>query len=535
MVDLITRNPTIDLVLDTLKKNKQALVFVNSKRSAEKTAEDIAKIIELDKSKQKDKEKINKYNKIADDLLHALSRPTKQCERLGFCARKGVVFHHAGLVSKQREMIEDSFRSGDIKIICSTPTLAMGLDLPAFRAIIKDLKRFSAQGLSYIPVMEFHQICGRAGRPGKEEFGQAISIVKTEKQRDKVIEKFIFGDPEPILSKLAVEPILRTYLLSLIAADFVGTTDETFDFFRQTFWAHQYEDWQEIELIILRMLRDLEEWKFIESDKEKEEKKTNKLFTNAFDLVRKTTGKQKLKATKLGKRVAELYLDPLTAHKIITDLKLAVNKGANDFSYLFSICGTLEMRPLVRMRTTEYDKLILTLSKYENQVLEDMPDEFSEEFVDFLSVFKTSLMLNDWIEEKDEEYILDKFGVRPGELNVKITNADWLLYSTEELARLAGCMNILSSIKRLRTRMKYGVKDELLALLKLENIGRVRARKLYRAGFTDIGKLRKAEINKLVGILGKKIALSVKGQLGEKIDEAKVKEHKSGQQSLTDY
>ncbi|MBD3259735.1 hypothetical protein GF371_03835 [Candidatus Woesearchaeota archaeon] len=535
MVDLISKNPAIDLVLDTLKKKKQALVFVNSKRSAEKTAEDIAKNIEFDRCKQKDKEKIEKYNKIADELRHALSRPTKQCERLAFCARKGIVFHHAGLVSRQRELIEDLFRTGDIKIICATPTLAMGLDLPAFRTIIKDLKRFSAQGLNYIPVMEFHQICGRAGRPGKEDYGQAISIVKTDKQKNKVVEKFIFGDPEPILSKLAVEPILRTYLLSLIAADFVGTTDETFDFFRQTFWAHQYEDWQEIELIILRMLRDLEEWKFIETDMKKQEKKPKKLFTNAFDLVRKTTGKHKLKATRLGNRVAELYLDPLTAHKLITDLRTAVNKGAGEISYLFSICGTLEMRPLARMKTTEYDKLALTLSRYETQLLEDLPDEFSEEFVDFLSVFKTALILKDWIEEKDEEYILGKFGVRPGELNAKIANADWLLYSTEELARLTNCMTLLSSIKRLRTRVKYGVKDEVLPLLKLENIGRVRARKLYKAGLTDIGRLRKADIHKLVNVLGKKTALNVKEQLGEKIDAAAVKEQKRGQLSLADY
>ena len=109
MVELITNNPAIDLVLDTIGKKKQALVFVNSKRSAEKTAEDIAKNIDLDRTK--DKEKIIKFNKMSDDLLHALSRPTKQCERLAYCAKKGIVFHHAGLVYKQRELIEDLFRS----------------------------------------------------------------------------------------------------------------------------------------------------------------------------------------------------------------------------------------------------------------------------------------------------------------------------------------------------------------------------------------------------------------------------------------
>ncbi|MBW3014781.1 ATP-dependent DNA helicase, partial [Candidatus Woesearchaeota archaeon] len=86
MIAQITKNPAIDLALDTIKIKKQALVFVNSKRSAEKTAEDIAKAI---------KEIKPEYEKLSHDLLHAISRPTKQCERLAYCAKRGIVFHHA--------------------------------------------------------------------------------------------------------------------------------------------------------------------------------------------------------------------------------------------------------------------------------------------------------------------------------------------------------------------------------------------------------------------------------------------------------
>lgn len=66
-----------------------------------------------------------------------------------------------------------------------------------------------------------------------------------------------------------------------------------------------------------------------------------------------------------------------------------------------------------------------------------------------------------------------------------------------------------------RFRIKYGVKEELLPLLKLEGIGRVRARKLFQNGVKDLGGIRKAQMVTLTGILGKKIAESVKKQVGQ--------------------
>jgi len=148
--------PAVDLAIDTIRKNKQALVFCNSKRSAEATAERIAKLQTLKPE----------LKKISDDILKVLSSPTRQCRRLSFCIKHGIAFHHAGLPSKQRATIEDAFRNKQIKIICCTPTLAMGISMDAFRTIIKSLKRYSSRwGYMWIPVLEYHQCAGRAGRP----------------------------------------------------------------------------------------------------------------------------------------------------------------------------------------------------------------------------------------------------------------------------------------------------------------------------------------------------------------------------------
>ena len=171
--------PVVDLCLDTMEKKKQALVFVNTKSSAEKQAEDVAK-------------KSNPYlDDLSNEILKVLPSPTKQCKRLAFCVARGTAFHHSGLHYKQRQIVEDHFRAGDIKIICSTPTLAAGLDMPAYRTILKDLKRFTQRGMQYIPVLEYLQMAGRAGRPSYDTEGQAIAISTDEKQREEIVEKYL--------------------------------------------------------------------------------------------------------------------------------------------------------------------------------------------------------------------------------------------------------------------------------------------------------------------------------------------------------
>ena len=145
--------------------------------------------------------------------------------------------------------------------------MAFGLDLPAYRAIIKDLRRYSPRGLTWIPVLEYLQMCGRAGRPNYDKEGHAIAIANTNAEKEKITEKYIEGSPEEIYSKLAVEPVLRTYVLSLIATGFIKTKKELMSFFSKTFYAFQFKDLRKITSNISRVLDMLDEWELITRDK----------------------------------------------------------------------------------------------------------------------------------------------------------------------------------------------------------------------------------------------------------------------------
>ena len=511
-VDDEFESPILNLSIDTLKLNKQALIFVNTKKSAEKTAEEIAKNI---------KSQDENLKALAEDALNVLSRPTKQCERLAFCLKKGIAFHHAGLVDRQRSMIEDNFRNGSIKIICCTPTLAYGVDLPAFRVIIKDLKRYTSHGLSWIPVLDYMQMSGRAGRPNYDKEGQSITLAQTNGEKEKIEEKYLNGNPEEIYSKLAVEPVLRTYVLSLIASNFTTTKKQLYDFFDKTFYAHQFKNLRRLHTTLAKVIDMLEEWEFI--------------MTSASDFSSANeTEDEKYKATLIGKRIAELYIDPLTAHFIISCMRDASDKRVESFSFLQMISHTLEIKPMLKVGIREYDKVQESLLEVCDLLLEDEPSMYEPEYEDFLNSIKTALMFNQWSNEADEELLLEEYNIRPGELRAKIEIADWLLYSTEEICNLLHYQSLIKEIVKLRLRLKYGVKEELLPLVRLENIGRIRARILFRNKFKDIKDLRNADLTSLVQMLGEKTALSIKKQLGQ--GQLVVPENKrKGQISLKDW
>lgn len=473
----------IDLALDTIGKNKQALVFVNAKRSAEKCAEDISKKI-----------KDVSLPDLSEKALKALSRPTKQCERLARCIKAGIAFHHAGLHSKQRDLIESGFREGKVKIICCTPTLAAGVDLPAFRAIIRDVKRFTSRGYTDIPVLEYLQMAGRAGRPSFDSHGEAIITASSEAEKNAVYDKFVLGEPEDIFSKLAVEPVLRTYLLSLISTKVIQSKDDIYDFFSKTFWAFQFKDMDKLKNNIDKMLKLLEKWTFIQ-------------FLD-----------NKYRSTLLGKRVAELYVDPLTAHHFLGCLQKANEVKLSPMSFLLLACNTLEMMPLLRVKVKEYDLIQEELAKHDACLLDEEPSMFEPEYDNYISAFKTAMMLDDWINEKDDVYLLEKYDIRPGETRAKLDRANWLLYALYEIARIDQKQFLLKEITKLKFRLKHGAKEELLSLLRLKNIGRARARKMFKNGITDLGAVRKARLDILEGLLGKKIAQDIKEQVGEKIE-----------------
>jgi len=503
--------PDIEIARDTLKRKKQALIFVSTRNSTEALSGNLGKVI----SENLGADERVKLRKISDAVKRAVERPTLQCEKLSNQVLNGVAFHHAGLTNDQRKIIEDGFKEGLIKFITATPTLAWGVNLPAYRVVIRDLKRFSSgYGSDYIPVLEIQQMMGRAGRPKYDSEGEAILIAKSEGDAEYIYDNYIMGEPEEIQSKLGVEPVLRMHSLALVASGLAHSKQRLFEFFSKTFYAHQYADLSQLNAKLEDVIEMLKGFGFVKGEMTAKENP----FRRASDIAK---GEEKLEATLIGKRVSELYIDPLTADFLIKNIARAKDY-IHPFALMQLLSRTIEMRPSLSLRKNDMEKINEFMTGGENILLEKPPNPWDMEYDDYLRSLKTAWFFSEWMDELGEDRILESFGVAPGELHVRLSNADWLLYSTQELALLTGHKDLLKHIRKTRIRVKYGIREELLPLVRLKGIGRVRARLLFGANLRTIADLRKVPMESLSRIIGSKVAKDVKEQLNEIKDEQKI-------------
>ena len=502
--------PDFEIAKDTLRRNKQALIFVSTRSSTEALSGNLGKVIG-EAISAADKEKLKR---ISQKVRGAIERPTMQCEKLSNHVMNGVAFHHAGLTNEQRKAIEDGFKEGAIKFITCTPTLAFGLNMPAYRVIIRDLKRFSSgYGSDYIPALEVQQMMGRAGRPKYDQEGEAILIAKSEGEAEYVLDKYINGEPEKIQSKLGVEPVLRMHSLALIASGLAFSKQRLSEFFSKTFYAKQYGDMSQLSSKLDAVLEMLKDFGFVKGDGSKAAGPNP--FRSALEM---TKGSGKLEATAIGKRVSELYIDPLTANYLIKNLAKA-GDYIHPFALFQMISRTMEMRPALSIRKRDMEKINDILVQNEKTLVEKPPNPWDVEYEDYVRSVKTAWFFLEWTDELGEDMIFENFGVAPGELHVRLSNADWLLYSTHELAQLSGKKDLLKHIKKARIRVKYGIREELLALVMLKGVGRARARLLFGSNLRSLAELRKVPLESLSKIIGPKVAKDIKDQLNQVKDD----------------
>jgi helicase len=507
-----TKNPAINLALNTVKSGGQALIFASTRKNAVTLANRVAGEVEEVLSKSARRALENE----AERILVAGER-TRISESLSELVKRGTAFHHAGLGAGHRKLIEDSFRQGKIKVLTATPTLAFGVNLPARIVIIQDYRRYEpGYGFYPISVLEYKQMAGRAGRPKYDKFGEALLIAKTADESDYLMESYILARPERIWSRLAVERILRSHVLATIAADFAHTEQGIYDFFGKTFYAHQY-DVSAIKSIIAKILKYLYDEEMIDVDAEN------------------------ILATKFGKRVSELYIDPVSA-VIIRNALRRKPLYMTDFSLLHMIAHTPDMGPVLRPYARELDEMAVFMEEHRVELLVDMPDEWEDRiaYEQFLGEVKTAMTLNAWIEEMTEDEIIERFRTQPGDLYRTIENAKWLLHATHELAMLFGDKQASLLTLALRERVEKGVKKELMPVVKLEGVGRARGRILYNAGYKTIEAIKTAPIEDLMSLplIGPGVAKRIKEQVGgfvKKETWEKLKEEAWKQKALTEY
>jgi len=461
---------TAAVVRDTLEDDGSTLVFVNSRRNAEAAARRLASTTErflTDEDRERLAETAAEIREVSD---------TETSDDLADAVAKGAAFHHAGLASGHRSLVEEAFRDRLLKVVSATPTLAAGVNTPSRRVVVRDWRRYdgAAGGMKPLSVLEVHQMMGRAGRPGLDPYGEAVLLANSHDELDELFERYVWAEPEPVASKLAAEPALRTHLLATVASGFAASRAGLLEFLERTLHATQNADRSQLEGVTDRMLEYLERNGFLTRD-----------------------GDQ-LQATNLGHTVSRLYLDPMSAAEIVDGLRDA-ESAPSALGLYHLVARTPDMYELY-LRSGDEEEYTMLAYEREAAFLGSMPSEFEERFEDWLSALKTARLLEDWASEVDEDEITDRYGVGPGDIRGKVETAQWLLGAAESLAGELG-LDCTPAIREARTRVEHGVKAELVDLAGVRGVGRKRARRLYDAGIRTRADLREADKSVVLGAL----------------------------------
>ena len=228
-------HPVWSVVDDGLTQGAQVLMFVGTRRSAQSEAKNLAKRVRKRLEKE-DPERLVALKALAERLTGRSQ--SNLAEQLAACLASGVGFHHAGLTNGQRKDVEQAFKDGLLVALTATPTLAAGVNLPARRVLVRDLKRWDDGMSRPLPVMEVRQMLGRAGRPKYDTKGEAWVYCKGTdgwEVADAVSDRYFFGPIEDISSKLASEPALRMHVLASIATGGLVHKGSIEHFFSSTF------------------------------------------------------------------------------------------------------------------------------------------------------------------------------------------------------------------------------------------------------------------------------------------------------------
>lgn len=486
------KDPVNAMVKQTIEDGGQCLVFVNSRRSAESVAYKLRSVLKtLVHVPLSPGEK---------SMLEGGAESTAVGRKLAECVECGSAFHHAGLDYNQRRMIEDGFKSRLIKCIVATPTLAAGINLPARRVVVRDTSRFDVNaGNVPISVMEVKQMCGRAGRPGYDPWGEAVLVAKSYDARDRLMDDYIFGDTERLTSKLGNEDTLRSHILGLIATEDANSPEEISEFLGKTFYGSTSDLWGMEQAV---------------------ESVTDYLVENGM-----VEGGSILRATAFGKRVSDLYIDPRSA-VILRKAVMRIDDDTEDLPIIHAAAATPDILGMYPKKA-DAERLKDLEMRYASDWLVDLDEEgensYSAEDIHMANL-KTAEVLWNWISEKSEDDITGTMGIGPGDIRARVDNADWILYGMSEIAYIFN-PDAVTRIKPILKRMRYGIKEELIPLVSLRGIGRSRARLLYDSGFHSCNDIARADVENLSALqgIGKALARNLKEQVGAFADEQKPK------------
>lgn len=471
----------VKIVEKAIEDNSQALSFVSTRRFTESLATYVAKKID----KKTTKEQKQKFKQVADKLLEVPKKkgslPTTTCLKLAEAAEKGVVFHHAGLFNEQKEIIEDEFRNGNILMITATPSLMYGVNLPSKYVVIRDHTRWTSNGPASIPVFDYEQMSGRAGRPQYDDVGYSYLVAKTMDEAFDLEARYVNGEIELTNSKLIDnKDAIYKQIIAQIASSLSKNLDDLNDFFGKTLYGFQMKNNPSMSMFA----QDSLNWE-LESALE---------FLLQNGIIRAIP--EGLKTTDFGNLIAKSNYAVETAVKIKE--YVSTMEKLNPAEMIYALAETPDL-PLISFK-----------GRKSKDPVRDKLSECGLFAVDIGNPEATAVSLIEWIDERNEYEIENAYNVYSASTRRSAYEASRLVKFAKNTLEVLGNYSNLKDMDYLSARLYYGVKEDIIPLVVgVKRLGRKRARLLMKTFGDNLSEASEKELQKVEGI-GPKLAGKVK-------------------------
>ena len=582
------------IVKETLNKEGQVLVFLNKRNSTQLLAESLKTLV----AKYLEPSEL----KVCDALKKDLERLKDGNHDLRKVIKYGIAFHHAGLLPKERKLIEDNFRKRLIKVICCTTTLSAGINIPARKVILRDFKKYitsgyniknfagyheNGDGFSYFKPFsanEAFQMLGRAGRPGLDTVGYGILLAENIDEKawieDNYFQNFSAeGKRIPkyndLTSRLNNLHILKEQVLLRVFEEKNITLEKLKHFFEKTyFWFNIKNKFkaQHIPIDEFLMIKEITPKNILKlhSTPEVLQKLQMKpypiklgkitstiilgyvrtdfgVYTCRFDIenedcIQCSCGfRNGISDNFAGQKFAFEFCDHVSAfllylinhpdktfQKYVDDIIPKSIKNQYILNYLFEK-GLIVKTQNDTIRCSQFGKLIIRLYLYPSsgvlirkQLEHDEINSFKDLIMKGYEVLKAEFRVRDnkmleplleWVDEEPIDKILERSKIMAGDLYSVRDGLERVVtfigtiarnLSTSDIDLQGKLVKVSEMAETLRIRIHHGIREELFDLvLRLDNVGRVRARILYDVGYhtaTQVKKEKPYVLNRKTGL-----------------------------------
>jgi len=483
------RDKLIAAVRSFAERGEQTLVFVKSRADSRRVATDLAELIELGPAGE------------AIESVRALE-PTRSRDALLDTLSSAVAFHNADMSAEERRIVESRFRAGELRVVVSTSTLALGLNLPATNVFIEPDKwqydaRFGIPWRTPLTYGEYENMSGRAGRLADGvTFGRSVLIAGSPYERDVLWRRYIEGEPDQ-LRPSTDDTRLADQVLTLVATH-RGTT---------------------VEAVKSRLNRSLEaqlRWQLELTPEEIAAKIAIAVDETVAAEVIDRADDGTLAVTPFGTAAVQHGVRIDTARKLRVWIEAVRGHAWHDTDALVAAALTEDGRmTFVTLSGREYDGagyfdtlrgLVRGYDDTADTPLNRLRRSELPPLFDEMKAAKVALILSDWIGGAAVRDIEDRYHTMSGQISAAAEQAAWLIDTACAIAAATGVpAETCDRLETLAIRLAHGVTASGVALarLGLSGLTRDHIAVLIEHGLSSIESLCRYPLGDLVRLVPK--------------------------------